>query len=65
MRRFNFIIPAELDEYLRVASAISGISKGEFLRELIENKMKDDKRFKNFNEIYDVKEEEFDRCSDS
>jgi len=45
MRRFNFILPAELDEYLGVASAIERISKGEYLRKIIEEKRDSDKRF--------------------
>jgi predicted HicB family RNase H-like nuclease len=39
MRRFNFLIPAELDDKLRIKAAIEGVSKGEYLRKIIEDKI--------------------------
>lgn len=46
MKRFNFVIPAELDEYLSVTSAFEGISKGEMVRKMIEEYKEKDRRFK-------------------
>ena len=44
-RRFNFILPAKMDDYLRVSAAVEGMSKGEYLRRIIEDKMDEDERF--------------------
>ena len=56
MRRFNFILPAEMDDYLRIRAAVENTSKGELLREMIESQMKSDDRFNDINETYDAKE---------
>jgi hypothetical protein len=45
MRRFNFLLPAELDEYLGIKAAMERTSKGEYLRGLIEQKIKEDEQF--------------------
>lgn len=57
MRRFNFILPAQMDDYLRIRAAVENTSKGELLRDLIEEQMKNDDRLKGINEPYDAKEE--------
>jgi len=52
MRRFNFLLPAELDEYLRIKAAMERTSKGEYLRELIEQQKKNDKQFEKLQESF-------------
>ena len=57
MRRFNFILPAKMDDYLRIRAAVENTSKGELLRGMIDDQMRSDDRLKDINEPYDAKEE--------
>ena len=54
IRRFNFILPAEMDDYLRIRAAVESTSKGKLLRDLIEDQMQRDNRFESINEPYDA-----------
>ncbi len=60
MRRFNFILPAQMDDYLRIRAAVENTSKGELLRGIIEDQMKNDDRLKDMNDPYDAKEEKME-----
>lgn len=60
MKRFNFVIPSELDEYLSISSAFEGISKGELVRKLIEENMNKDARYKEVMKARNMKLNAFD-----